>query len=1833
MSKKQANQNIDQNKINTFLKGLNKDSEPSFVNEGMWIHARNAVNNSKQGDLGSLSNEPANQFCIRSGESLIGVKYIIGAIHLYSDKWIIFTAAHGALDLNPSVGSEIGLFEEELCRYRPIVQDTCLNLSKWDLITGASREVEDCTWQVYWSDGNNPDRYLNIGDPETWPADDYIWIGNNTYADPSGNTLQWPGVRWKKLCTDGDGISQTSPGVWPSGHPQGCIVCVDTTELDCDKIRLARLMETPCLNVSAGKAGGTLRNGSYFAVIAYSIEGQKVTDWFSPSNVQPIWFDNEPAGALEIDVNVDNVNFDEFILVVVSNINQTATAKQFGIYSTSTNKIYIDQIKEDLPSIPIEQLPIQTPVYEKSDEIVEVNNYLLRVGPTSKFDFNYQPLANLISTSWVSVEYPSDYYIQGGYKPSYLRDEVYAFFIRWVYDTGDKSVSYHIPGRAAIEFQMPCSGVTLMENALATGDQNILFTPEKVFEVYNTAVGAIWTPAAGILDDGGKIIAKGQMGYWESTETYPDNRSDIWNSSEYCWTGVDDPAYDLCGKPIRHHKFPDHGVNNPGFTNYVQHYRKDPTSNQMFIRLMGVEFNNIIYPKDQEGNDIPNIVGYEILRGSREGNKSIIAKGMLNNMRPYNIKGNASSLNYKGLYPNHPFNTIVPVNPASGPDLNSPGQANDPYVKVTDENGERDNVTVNDIPSNIVTFHSPDTNFRNPFLSTVELKLYGSLRGISDQSFIEPNLHPQHKLVSNLAMWMMIVGGVIEIIISKLGKRTINQPGAGYTRKFLPKYTQEKIDGGSGTLTGGGGVVPGTLLPLNGNWTDLTGNDGDTTELEITDPEYTNTFDPDAQQFNTDFNNYLNGGAFDEALGTGTSLQQLYDQFNQTDGLLKGGTYTPSYFNTDLSRQQYVEGSTFLNSLSAPMGIVQALHYFSEGSDITLKFIYALIPYRQYALQMLAHGFYDSFRPGICAIDKPRRFKIDDSFYLKDSIQNLKPYLNGTVNTQYRINNLKRQTTVVIRTTTGSGLNGGPSFLTDSTTTTGYADTSLTTIGTAQGNTLVPGGLQANVDFGDRDKTRNYNAQIESHYAGIKYRIVNQYGQLDGIKQIPISACEVKFDPANLPSQGPVCGNPGVIQKIVPSAGVLFNGDTYINRYTEKNSMFFFYDWMYSQPNGYEFNYFTRQMIPEPRFMMNTETYESSNLWDVNLIINPTAGAGILPNRYYSLDNKNYDYSNDEVPGPFGGLIWPVADGYPGFFGVKESYMYLATSSVRDFFVESDVLVDFREPGETAWQRSYNPYAYTDLASMFDINPDIITRGNWYRYDYSLSISKLFTQYFSQGNLQSRYYDPQVAKLCYTYYPDRIIYSLPQVNESVKDSWFVYLANNYVSFKDQISGVKNFAKTGIFITFKNSSPLVYQGVDQLETTSGTKITIGDGGLFAQTPQNIVIADRPYEYGSSQSSRSVISTPAGLYYISQNQGKIQTYVNGLSEISQSGLKWWFNEFLPFKLIEDYPNYPHKDNPVAGIGCSATYDNQNSIAYFSKKDYKVKPEYRDRIKYSQDDNYFYIDNTKTIVQLGDRRFFNDASWTLSYDPKNKFWLSYHDWHPDLYLPTKNTFLTSKYNELWRHNDTCNFFCNYYGNDYPFEVEFPIIGGQTVTTTRSIEYILECYKRSQFNCQDQFHVLDFNFDKAVLYNTEQVSGYLNLNIFPKNNITLSLQYPQINVNGIDILFSKEENKYRFNQFWDITRDRGEFPIGSNYPPTGPVIPGTTVLQGPTDIQLMWLTEPNGYIKTLNQANMDYQKTELERKKFRHYINFLNLTRTVSGDVNMILKIVNSKNIISPR
>ena len=46
-----------------FIKGMTKDPNISLVGKEQWTHARNAINNSADGDVGTLGNEQANYLC------------------------------------------------------------------------------------------------------------------------------------------------------------------------------------------------------------------------------------------------------------------------------------------------------------------------------------------------------------------------------------------------------------------------------------------------------------------------------------------------------------------------------------------------------------------------------------------------------------------------------------------------------------------------------------------------------------------------------------------------------------------------------------------------------------------------------------------------------------------------------------------------------------------------------------------------------------------------------------------------------------------------------------------------------------------------------------------------------------------------------------------------------------------------------------------------------------------------------------------------------------------------------------------------------------------------------------------------------------------------------------------------------------------------------------------------------------------------------------------------------------------------------------------------------------------------------------------------------------------------------------------------------------------------------------------------------------------------------------------------------------------------------------------------------------------------------------------
>ena len=107
--------------------------------------------------------------------------------------------------------------------------------------------------------------------------------------------------------------------------------------------------------------------------------------------------------------------------------------------------------------------------------------------------------------------------------------------------------------------------------------------------------------------------------------------------------------------------------------------------------------------------------------------------------------------------------------------------------------------------------------------------------------------------------------------------------------------------------------------------------------------------------------------------------------------------------------------------------------------------------------------------------------------------------------------------------------------------------------------------------------------------------------------------------------------------------------------------------------------------------------------------------------------------------------------------------------------------------------------------------------------------------------------------------------------------------------------------------------------------------------------------------------------------------------------------------------------------------------------------------------------------------------------------------------------------------------------------------------------------------------------------------------------------ISYPIIHINYIDVLYSKVENKYRFNQFWDITADRGEYNVNAQ--------------------RMIWNTGANGYNRNLNNNNLNYNKDSFQRKKFRHYTNTVFLRKKVSGDKKMLVVFTNNKDLYSPR
>ena len=587
--------------FNAASTGLNMDRSVTQIPKGQLTYALNASVENFDSNSVNYQNEPGNEFCLDfpEGYVLIGEHFI-----QERNKHVFFLT-------NPETGgSEIGYMDNNDCIYRKYINAPCLNFNINNPIHKAVHRTTECTTEVYWTDGLNPRRYIDLN-PENLP---YVLIGGTPACDP-----------------------------------------VYSDQIDCNGLNVQPNFTVPQLEVTRITTGGELIAGTYqFAIQYCDANSNPFTSYYSVTNPTPVADPsittpdfNYPVGK-SIELTVSNLEtsglYQHFNLAVIKTVNGITSVELIGTYfidGSSQVITYTGQIKTDI-RLTVNDIFEKFPYYEVAQDITAVRDILVWDQLTSIERINYQQIASGITLQWETYRIPSTETYANEFNATnlrgYLRDEVYAFEIVFLLKNGKQTDGFHIPGRIANGNDLVPVPVT---NDDFIGDPDPITGTSPYWKIYNTATFTGFSPGYSTATDYKGPYQYGEFAYWESTEEYPCNE-DVWG--------------DLAGKRIRHHKFPDALVS-PIFESALFTGQDTMVIQRDAIFPMGVKIDvqqvqTLIESSNLTDAQKSEIAGFKIIRGDRSTNKSIVAKGILRNMGKYNREGT------EYYFPNYPYNDL-----------------------------------------------------------------------------------------------------------------------------------------------------------------------------------------------------------------------------------------------------------------------------------------------------------------------------------------------------------------------------------------------------------------------------------------------------------------------------------------------------------------------------------------------------------------------------------------------------------------------------------------------------------------------------------------------------------------------------------------------------------------------------------------------------------------------------------------------------------------------------------------------------------------------------------------------------------------------------------------------------------------------------------------------------------------------------------------------------------------------------------------------------------------------------------------------------------------------
>ncbi len=179
----------------------------------------------------------------------------------------------------------------------------------------------------------------------------------------------------------------------------------------------------------------------------------------------------------------------------------------------------------------------------------------------------------------------------------------------------------------------------------------------------------------------------------------------------------------------------------------------------------------------------------------------------------------------------------------------------------------------------------------------------------------------------------------------------------------------------------------------------------------------------------------------------------------------------------------------------------------------------------------------------------------------------------------------------------------------------------------------------------------------------------------------------------------------------------------------------------------------------------------------------------------------------------------------------------------------------------------------------------------------------------------------------------------------------------------------------------------------------------------------------------------------------------------------------------------------------------------------------------------------------IDLSNEEYFEDCSWTVGYNPMLKSWISYYSYKPNYYGSYNRYFQTGLNNSsdaneigLWSHYPFNSSYQVFYGKIYPFIIEYPIQTKGSHSQLTQLDFWLQVKKYySKYNESDIYGV---GFNKAIIYNNHQNSGLLELVHQKDNKGSQLLEYPKHKANSTEVLQTEIGGKWSINHLYDVIK-----------------------------------------------------------------------------------------------